>query len=981
MDTREFLQSVVPWDTEGYVNIHWRAPGIGMPGRSCQSVDAALKLVADIANAKYDIYYCIAALDVANGDRKRVHAIGLICVPVDLDIDPKDPKKYSTPEEALEALFAFCESAGIPYPSIIVLSGGGLHAYWISDRTLVVAEWQPYANAIKAAALAAGLKLDPACTGDVVRVLRVPGTINWKTGKPRPVRLLPNSSDRRIDFAVAFAPILGKPVARLPVKPVPIVLAPAFRQLKPAPLVEEGLLKDVPPLKIEPMLEECGWLREAWETHGENFDNNQWNLTTLIATWLENGHDLAHRLGDRHPTYSTVETDELWDRKNQERRNPKLGWPKCHTIKGVGSTHCGSCRHLARGKSPLNISYEAFANPRDKDLEELGGTRPPELRLPPEFCVNEAGYVCHIQRAKKMKTGVQPARLVRILLTKIQAPSLQLQNGEYGIGFIAKTDRVGMTEVFLSSGSVYINGGLLKELATKCVLYSAEKGADQMVQKFHVSWLEKLLEEDIAIRDSGTMGWRYEDGKLTGFVYGNVFYHEDGREMGLIASTDDDFRHWYTPTGDRDAWLKAAKLLTDRKRPELDILISVGFAAPLMAFAGTLYGAILSLWGRPGTAKSTAQQVAAAIFGHPKQTRESLNSTPKSVQRRLGKCRNLAAYWDDIQDERHQDALFSTMFVATQGAEGSRLNPDATMKERLEWQTMLVACSNASFVEYLIKTQKSTTAGMRRVFEIEFNKREDEPGMINAIDAGQVFAALEQNYGMIGKEYARMLAREHNEIQRMVAEISRGFCASVDGTIDEAYWWGTCGVLLAGATLAQRLGAEMDIPTMEAFLREAFQHNRAIRATEGTEGGSYQNTEQALVAFMNHYVGSGHAIIIDRLYQNRHRPVDVLREPQPGRPVVVQLVRDERKIIFSKRELREFLQKREIQSRQVFFGLKTYFKAEEARHTLGAGTVHAGGQELCFEIHVPEHQPHVLLDMMAVKGLPGDGERRIRSLA
>jgi MoxR-like ATPase len=51
-----------------------------------------------------------------------------------------------------------------------------------------------------------------------------------------------------------------------------------------------------------------------------------------------------------------------------------------------------------------------------------------------------------------------------------------------------------------------------------------------------------------------------------------------------------------------------------------------------MVFAGTLYGAILSVWGEPGTAKSTAQQVAAAVWGHPKQTRRA--STVRPLQRR-----------------------------------------------------------------------------------------------------------------------------------------------------------------------------------------------------------------------------------------------------------------------------------------------------------------------------------------------------------
>ena len=44
------------------------------------------------------------------------------------------------------------------------------------------------------------------------------------------------------------------------------------------------------------------------------------------------------------------------------------------------------------------------------------------------------------------------------------------------------------------------------------------------MEQFALSWLDKLLKEDIAIRDSGTMGWRYEDGKRVGFVYGNTLY-------------------------------------------------------------------------------------------------------------------------------------------------------------------------------------------------------------------------------------------------------------------------------------------------------------------------------------------------------------------------------------------------------------------------------------------------------------------------
>jgi hypothetical protein len=268
-------------------------------------------------------------------------------------------------------------------------------------------------------------------------------------------------------------------------------------------------------------------------------------------------------------------------------------------------------------------------------------------------------------------------------------------------------------------------------------------------------------------------------------------------------------------------------------------------------------------------------------------------------------------------------------------------------------------------VEYLTNKQKSTTAGMRRVFEIEFNKLEGvlEQGMIDPTDAGNIFAALERNYGIIGVEYARILAKEHVAIAKMVADSMKAFCDKVKGEGDENYWWGTCGILLAGAKLGKRLGAEIDVEAMEAFLLKAFEYNRIIRKQEGTEGGTYQNTEQALVGFLNHYVGSGHVIVIKRMYRHHTEPMIVHHNPGPGKPLVVQIVAEDRKIMFSKREFREYLHRKELKARQIIKGLESWFDAVEVRHTLGAGTKWAGGQEFCYEIHVPTGRPHVLLHM------------------
>ncbi len=94
-----------------------------------------------------------------------------------------DAKHFSTDlavgkRAALDAL-----SAISPYPNIVVDSGGGTHAYWLLRRSVALTE---AASAMRGLARATG--------GDAVhdgaRVLRLPGTLNWKREPPTPCRVI-----------------------------------------------------------------------------------------------------------------------------------------------------------------------------------------------------------------------------------------------------------------------------------------------------------------------------------------------------------------------------------------------------------------------------------------------------------------------------------------------------------------------------------------------------------------------------------------------------------------------------------------------------------------------------------------------------------------------------------------------------------------------------------------------------------------------
>jgi len=80
-------------------------------------------------------------------------------------------------------------------PSVVVTTGGGLHVYWVFDEPWVfdtdeereraarlVASWQARVAAVAAES---GWVID--ATHDLTRVLRLPGTLNYKYRPPRPV--------------------------------------------------------------------------------------------------------------------------------------------------------------------------------------------------------------------------------------------------------------------------------------------------------------------------------------------------------------------------------------------------------------------------------------------------------------------------------------------------------------------------------------------------------------------------------------------------------------------------------------------------------------------------------------------------------------------------------------------------------------------------------------------------------------------------
>jgi hypothetical protein len=374
---REYLARVVPWpaaNEPGYVTLAYTVPG-DKPDtqkwrhRAVRTLDEAEKALTYILSQPntMNVYACMSLQAEAKeitaksgfkflaGIRNQQNALALKSLFLDVDAY----KGYGSHKEAGVALAAFIKKIGLPAPSTLVNSGGGLHVYFTFDRALTPGEWLPLANALVNAAKDFGLHFDAGCTIDAARVLRIPQTFNRKLATPRPVKLITNGKHPEYsyeDLEKILAPYKGVITAKVTKANKPDWL----KNFPPRPPIKEATLgancRDEIQFDIDQIATHCPFIKTALDTGGCDYSQPLWNLTTLISTFCEDGRAQAHRMGNQHPEYTQESTDELFDRKERERAEKSIGWPRCETISNNGCKACQSCPYFTNGKSPLHLA-------------------------------------------------------------------------------------------------------------------------------------------------------------------------------------------------------------------------------------------------------------------------------------------------------------------------------------------------------------------------------------------------------------------------------------------------------------------------------------------------------------------------------------------------------------------------------------------------------------------------------------------------
>jgi hypothetical protein len=244
---------------------------------------------------------------------------------------------------SVQQLLDFIANLPLP-PSLIIDSGGGYHLHWLFKELWLLTDadvreeaaqlLRNFQAVIRNWAQADGWTID--VTHDLARMLRPPGTSNFKYQTPRPVVLISDSGQRFNPSDIAEEPWLVEYCRNAPSTPSSTWSTGAFT-----------------PTALEPLVDQCAWLRHCRED-AECLPEPEWYAMLGIIGRCQDGETLAHQWSAPYPRYSPQQTDA------KLAHALKHGPATCLSIEREknGKAFCESCAIRGVVTSPIMLARE-----------------------------------------------------------------------------------------------------------------------------------------------------------------------------------------------------------------------------------------------------------------------------------------------------------------------------------------------------------------------------------------------------------------------------------------------------------------------------------------------------------------------------------------------------------------------------------------------------------------------------------------------
>lgn len=735
------------------------------------------------------------------------HFLGSRSFFVDVDVGPD--KFYVTKQDATFALrHATVElhKLGIPYPNMLLWTGGGYHIAWIVDDLIQPAEWKRLTGILYALLRNNKLGLDSAVE-PIDRGVRMCGPNYYNINHGQPVGTQIISARPPYDtnsFKATLQQHSLRPVTDDGAVPKQAAALDNKEFKTPGGSFE---------LNLDLILDDCIVLNQAVATGGAGDDRAQWlDLMGLVAKAgdEEDGWLYAKMISQDHPDYDEEETRNLFD----DLRSRNKGYTHCATLQnrmnsrtGVDKTSlCTTCKWYKKFTSPAGIQGVLQRSGEAKREKPVFVKEDERILEGPYYNTEQGIY----------RSGKEDAFIwADTRITELQLKKLDTDDEHDFLVFVKSNPKGGSTkQVHLDTMGLSDERVLVKRMSQEGILVQTHQA--KPVYNMMVSWLENLR----ALRQHTVkytrLGWTH--GK-TSFVLGTSVYHANGDIEQLPR---DPMLNQFDPHGSRQEYDRIAQaILGNEQRPEAHAFVAASFGSALLDLC-SLTGISLNFYSaRSGYGKTTISKLAASVWGDAKPMTFTLDDTQNAMHHKSGILNNLPTMFDELRAGGDAaKAVGAIAFRVASGQEKSRMTKDAKLQEARSWRSFTIFSTNYSFAD-LAQTQAiGGDAALARVMDFVVSPLPAQStvnaGLI-ALETGR----LEHVNGHIGHVFIADVVRHRELYTTAINTVFSGLMqrahksnADVSGRNHAA----AGAVMIVAAKIVERLGL---MPLNPALVRDA----------------------------------------------------------------------------------------------------------------------------------------------------------------
>ena len=755
---------------------------------------AKLKPLASAAlKAGEDLYFgCASYLTADSRKKNNVQYVKSFWI----DLDCGEGTGYEDKQRGYEAVRALCKKTGLPKPWVVD-SGRGLHVYWPFATPILASLWDTYARRLVELCASSGLSIkDPGCSTDVARILRIPGSHNYKNpDEPLNVKILIAGVISEwgelkdcIQAACGEVGINGFHEA-------PVAVATQKRNIDPltAALMGNQVSNYRQIVSRSVVGTGCEYIKNALESPGD-VSEPLWRALLSTAVACEDKDKAIHWISKGHPEYS---------REATEAKAALIQGPyNCTSYADTGgSATCKGC-----------TNYGKIINPIQLGKSVLRAENPIVMVMPGDGA--EGVVVQSLLQAEPLpdmpwpyfrgaKGGIYTAGAVEpdgtkgedILIYEYNLDVVRrVIDPEVGETIIAHLSlpRDGVKEITIPIVDALAADRLRDKLGFSGVIAGKEQMAK--IGNYITRAVKQMQAAQPAEPAMTQMGWT-ED--RTGIVWGRTMFTANGARYCPPASRAMTVANIMRTSGTLEAWESVVNRYAGEGFEMYACCMAIAFGSMLNHYTYEDPTWIHLVSSESGTGKTTLTRVMSSIWGDPRKMAMVVTDTNNAVEKRRVAFNSMAIMQDEITN-LPPDKLSQLAYAQSQGREKLRLTSGSQEMVNHERRDNTFVTTGNRYVTDVLSAFKTNAAGeFARLIEIPF------PVLQTVMSGEDHFGAVLTNYGHAGPIFAKWLVTHESELRGRVDLERKRFDMAFKSVSKERNWVAQASVMFAAMRILQ----------------------------------------------------------------------------------------------------------------------------------------------------------------------------------